>query len=95
MNHVVAQIKSARTRYSCAVRAIAAISLAFLGGCAWFLPHPQRSSNAIGDAETARDGRCSLAVAQTRKALFGQISADGVPRALIIHSQPSGDQPRN
>jgi len=67
-------------------RAIAAIGLALAGGCSWFLPHPQKLSNIIGDADTPQDGRCSLAVAQDRKSLFGHVAADGVPKPLTIHA---------
>jgi hypothetical protein len=67
--------------------AVAAVALALLSGCSWFLPHPEKASNVIGDADTPEDGRCSLAVAQNRKSLTGQIIADGVPKPLIIHVQ--------
>jgi hypothetical protein len=69
--------------------AIAAIGICVLGGCSWFLPHPDRASNVIGDADTPLDGRCSLAVVQNRKSLFGQIIADGVPKPLLIRIQSS------
>jgi hypothetical protein len=67
------------------MRSIAVIGLVLLGGCSLFLPHPDRSSNVLGDADTPQDGRCSLAVAQDRKSLPGQIIADGVPTPLIVH----------
>jgi hypothetical protein len=79
------KIAGARKYYS--ARSMAAIGLTLLGGCSWFLPHPEKSSNIIGDADTPQDGRCSLAVAQARKSLFGQIVAAGVPKPLIVHAQ--------
>ena len=69
---------------------IALVATVVLSGCSWFLPHPEKTSNVIGDADTPRDGRCSLAVAQNRRLLPGQVIADGVPKLLIIHVQSPG-----
>jgi hypothetical protein len=69
---------------------IALVALVVLSGCSWFLPHPEKPSNVIGDADTPRDGRCSLAVAQNRRLQPGQVIADGVPKLLIIHVQSPG-----
>jgi hypothetical protein len=65
----------------------AAAAAVLLSGCSWFLPRPEQASNVIGDADTPQDGRCSLAVAQNRKSLPGQIVADGVPKLMVIHLQ--------
>jgi hypothetical protein len=66
---------------------IALVALVILSGCSWFLPHPEKTSNVIGDADTPRDGRCSLAVAQNRRLQPGQVIAYGVPKLLIIRVQ--------
>lgn len=87
-NLLMDPIRSAASAWPYAlIRPVAIIGIALLCGCSWFLPHPESSSNVIGDADTPRDGRCSLAVAQHRKSLPGQIVADGVPTPLVIHMQ--------
>jgi hypothetical protein len=71
-------------------QSIVVLALAVLGGCSWFLPHPDSSSNVLGDADTTRDGRCSLAVAQDRRLLPRQIAAAGIPTPLIIRTRSPG-----
>jgi hypothetical protein len=78
---------SARVGSRTHFRPIVILVAVVLGGCSWFLPHPERSSSDIGDANTPRDGRCSLAVAQDRRSLPEQIAAEGIPTPLIIHVQ--------
>ena len=65
------------------------VAVICLSGCSLFLPHPDKSTSILGNAETPRDGRCSLAVVQDRKGLTRQIDAASVPVALLIHAQSS------
>jgi hypothetical protein len=60
-----------------------------LDGCSLFLPHPDKSSNVLGDADTPQDGRCSLAVASNRRSLPDLIAGEGIPTPLIIHVRSS------
>ena len=78
-------MKSMRVNKWAALRFVAAVSLVLLNGCSLFFPHPEKSINVIGDADTPKDGRCSLAVAQLRKSVPTQVGAAGSPTALIIH----------
>lgn len=68
------------------IRAMVVLTPFMACGCSWVMPHPARSSSVIGDADTPRDGRCSLAVAQDRRLLPDGIAATGLPSALIIHA---------